>query len=98
GRHSRAGKGDCLNVACGKVDKLPIGEGSVELAGYGKVGALIGVLRRERLIDFDSEARRVAGVHIAGLEAIVVWEDLVGDRAMVHVLLDAEVVDRPAEG
>ena len=66
-------------------------------AGYWKVGALIGILRGERLIDLDSETGCVAGVHVAGVEMIVMWEDFVRKWAVVHVLLDAEVVDREAE-
>lgn len=67
-----------LSLSCGRDSALPIGECSVELAGYWKVGALIGVLGGERLVDLDSKPRRIAGVHVAGFESIVMWEDLVG--------------------
>jgi len=55
------------------------------------------MLRGERLVYLDSEAGCIAGMHVSGLEAIVVGEDFVGERAVVHVLLDAEVVDCEAE-
>ena len=37
------------------------------------------------------------GMHVAGVEGVVMREDLVGKRRVVHVLLDAEVVDGEAE-
>ena len=33
---------------------LPIGERSIQLAGYWKIGTLIRVLCGQRLVDFDS--------------------------------------------
>ena len=40
--------------------KLPIGEGAVQLASDGQVGALVGILCGERFVDVDAEAGRVA--------------------------------------
>ena len=36
-------------------------------------------------------------MHVAGVEGVVVGEDFVGELGVVHVLLDAEVVDGEAE-
>ena len=76
---------------------LPVGEGAVEFASYGEVGSLVGVFGGEDFVDVDAEAGGVAGVHVASVEGVVVGEDLVGERGVVHVLLDAEVVDGEAE-
>ncbi len=58
---------------------------------------MIGVFCGERFVDIDAEAGSVAGIHVAGVEGVVMGKDFVGKRRVVHVLLDAEVVDGEAE-
>src|SRR5438093_9054083 len=53
---------------------LPAVDGAVELAGDGKIGALVGVVRGERLVDVDAEPGLVARVESAVVERVGVRE------------------------
>src|SRR5690348_4337849 len=76
---------------------LPVEKSAVELAVDGQVGALVGILRGEGFVQIDAESGRVAGVHIAVAEGIMVRENGVGFGGVRHMLLNAEVVDGEAE-
>src|SRR3981081_2975277 len=89
--------GDLWRPGKNRRRTLPVGEGTVEFAGDGEIGALVGEFGGEGFVDVDAEAGGVAGVHVAGVEGVVVGEDFVGEFRVVHVLLDAEVVDGEAE-
>src|SRR5579863_2104226 len=92
-----ADKSSCAELSAGLVIMLPVGYCSVELAIDGKIGALIGILSGQRLIQVDTQPRSVAGKHHAVFEGVIVREYGVGLFGMRHVLLDAEVMDRRAE-
>ena len=76
---------------------LPVGEGAVEFARDGQVGALIGMLRGQGFVDVDAETGRFAGMHVTSVECVVMREDFVGESGVMHVLLDAEVMNSEAE-
>ncbi|ABA53425.1 hypothetical protein BURPS1710b_A0511 [Burkholderia pseudomallei 1710b] len=71
--------------------RSPVPHRAVAQAGDGQVGALVRIVRGERLVDVDAEAGHVVHHEIAVVEAIVVREHLVGQRRVRHQLLDAEV-------
>ena len=62
--------------------------------GDRQVRGVVRILRRQRLVDVDAEAGRLARVQRAVRERVGVREDRVGLVGVPHVLLDAEVVDR----
>src|ERR1700716_962607 len=80
--------GDLWRPGKNRRRTLPVGEGAVEFAGDGEIGALVGEFGGEGFVDVDAEAGSVAGVHVAGVEGVVVGEDFVGEFRVVHVLLD----------
>ena len=51
----------------------------------------VGMARRERLVERHAEAGLVSGMQVAVGEAVGVREDLVDERLVAVVLLDAEV-------
>jgi hypothetical protein len=56
---------------------LPAVHRAVELPVDRKVGAIVRVLLRERLVDVDSEPRLVARIECALREGVGVWKDFV---------------------
>ena len=65
--------------------------------GRQEDSALVGMLCGERLVYIDTEAGLIPRMHVAGFEPISVREDFVRKCAVMHVLLDAEVMDGEAE-
>src|SRR4051794_38860537 len=64
--------------------RSPAVNGAVELAGDGKKGALVGVVRGERLVDVDAETGLVARVERAVVERVGMREDAVRLVAVAH--------------
>src|SRR5262249_55109610 len=67
--------------------------GSVLLAVDRQVSAMIWILRGKSFIDLNPDAGFFTRVHVAIPEKISMWEDLVGFLGVMHVFLNAEVVD-----
>src|SRR4051794_34673245 len=76
---------------------LPVVQRAVLEPVHRKVGALVWVLGRERLIDVDTETGLVAGMQHAIAERISMREDGVGLFGMPHIFLDTEVRHRQIE-
>src|SRR5436190_15739000 len=74
--------------------RLPAVNRAVELAVDGKVGAFVGVLRGQRLVDVDAQPGALARVQRPVRKAVRVREHAIRVVGVAHVLLDAEVVDR----
>src|SRR5258708_40284568 len=66
--------------------------GFVDSAIYREIRSPVRELRRLVLVDIDSQARLLSGMHLAILKVIGVREDLVCLSRMPHVFLDAEIV------
>src|SRR5467141_1322112 len=76
---------------------LPTVHGAVELAIDGQVRAAVRIVSCELLIDVHTEAGGVAGMHHSVGKGIGMREDAIGFGGVVHVFLDAEIVDAEIE-
>src|SRR6476620_8339984 len=78
------------------VAVLPVMDGAVDEAVVGQVGLLVGERGGGFFVEFDADAGLVARVQVAVDEGHGLFEDLVGFVRVLHVFLDAVVVDRQA--
>src|SRR5260370_36307307 len=76
---------------------LPTVHGAVELAIDGQVRAAVRIIRCELLVDVHAEAGGVAGMHHFVGESVGVRKDAIGFGGVVHVFLNAEIVNAEIE-
>src|ERR1700730_14257075 len=70
---------------------------AVEFAIDGQVRAAIRIVGCELFVDVHAEAGRVAGIHHSVGKGVGVREDAIGFGGVVHVFLNAEIVDAEIE-
>src|SRR5262245_33915662 len=80
----------CLSDMRGQ--RLPAMHRAIDLPVDWQVGPFIRVLGRERLVDVHAQTGRVAWMHHAVVEAIVMGKNAVGLIGVAHVFLNAEIV------
>ena len=76
---------------------LPTVNRPVHRSIHRQIRAVVRVPARERFVDVDAKARRIAWVHDAVLEPITMRKHAIGLVRMPHVFLDAEIVDAQVE-
>ena len=68
-------------------------DGTIEFSVHRQVGALVGVLGRQLLVDVYADPGGVSRMHESVLEGVGVREYFVGFQGMGHVFLNAKVVN-----
>ncbi len=71
--------------------------GAIEFSVNRQIGTFVRPFCRERLIDVDAEARRLARMHKTILKAVGMGENEIRIRCVAHVLLNAKVVNTQIE-
>src|SRR4029077_5925624 len=77
--------------------KLPTVHGAVELAIDGQVRAAIRIVGCELLVDVHAEAGGIAGMHHSVGKGVGMREDAIGFGGVVHIFLNAEIMDAEIE-
>ena len=76
---------------------LPTVHRAVELAVDRQIGPCVGILRRKSFINIHAETWRVTGMHQSIRKAVRMRENSVGFFKVVHVFLNAEIVNAQIE-